>query len=69
MPWLIATLDGLGNAVPDGITLGYHLCYGSMDNKHWKEPEDLGICVSTANAISKGVNRQIVFFHVQVGRP
>ena len=65
-PWLIATLARLGNAVPDGITLGYHLCYGSMGNKHWKEPEDLGICVSAANAISKGVDRQIDFFHVPV---
>lgn len=65
-PWLIATLARLGDAVPAGITLGYHLCYGSMGNKHWKEPEDLGICVSTANAISKGVTRKIDFFHVPV---
>jgi hypothetical protein len=65
-PWLIATLARLGNAVPDGITLGYHLCYGSMGNKHWKEPEDLGICVSAANAISNGVTRSIDFFHVPV---
>ncbi|MFT5488556.1 MAG: hypothetical protein ACI9JL_004005 [Paracoccaceae bacterium] len=65
-PWLIATLARLGNAVPADITLGYHLCYGSMGNKHWKEPEDLGICVSTANAVSKGVARKIDFFHVPV---
>ena len=65
-PWLIATLARLGNAVPDGITLGFHLCYGSMGNKHWKEPEDLGICVSTASAISKGVTRRIDFFHMPV---
>ncbi len=65
-PWLIETLARLGNAVPDTITLGYHLCYGSMGNKHWKEPEDLGTCVSTANAISNGVTRRIDFFHVPV---
>ena len=65
-PWLIETLARLGDAVPDGIVLGYHLCYGSMGNRHWKEPEDLGICVSTANAISKGVNRKIDFFHMPV---
>lgn len=65
-PWLIETLARLGNAVPDGITLGYHLCYGSMGNRHWKEPEDLGICVSTANAISNDVTRKIDFFHVPV---
>lgn len=65
-PWLIETLARLGDAVPDGITLGYHLCYGSMGNKHWKEPEDLGICVSTANAIAIGVSRRIDFLHVPV---
>jgi len=65
-PWLIATLARLGNAVADGITLGYHLCYGSMGNRHWKEPEDLGICVTTANAVSMGVSRQIDFFHIPV---
>lgn len=65
-PWLIATLARLGDAVPAGITLGYHLCYGSMGNRHWKEPDDLGICVSTANAIAKGVTRTIDFFHMPV---
>ena len=65
-PWLIATLARLGEAVPDDITLGYHLCYGSMGNKHWKEPDDLGICVSSANAIARGVRRKIDFIHVPV---
>lgn len=65
-PWLVATLARLGDAVPAGITLGYHLCYGSMGNKHWKEPEDLGICVATANAIAAGVSRGIDFFHMPV---
>lgn len=66
VPWLIATLARLGDAVPADIALGYHLCYGSMGNRHWKEPEDLGNCVSAANAIAKGVARKIDFFHVPV---
>ena len=65
-PWLIETLVRLGDAVPAGITLGYHLCYGSMGNKHWKEPEDLRICIATANAVAKGVGRAIDFFHMPV---
>lgn len=65
-PWLIAILACLGNAVPDGITLGYHLCYGPIGNRHWKEPGHLGICVSTANAVSMGVRRQINFFQMPV---
>jgi hypothetical protein len=65
-PWLIATLAKLGDAVPEDITLGYHLCYGSMGNRHWKEPDDLGLCVATANAIARGVGRRIDFFHMPV---
>ena len=65
-PWLIDTLIRLGDAVPGRITLGYHLCYGSMGNKHWKEPEDLRVCVEAANAIADGVGRRIDFFHVPV---
>ena len=65
-PWLITTLARLGDAVPDGVTLGYHLCYGSMGNKHWKEPEDLNICVTTANAIARDVGRSIDYFHMPV---
>ncbi len=65
-PWLIGTLARLGDAVPSETALGYHLCYGSMGNRHWKEPEDLGVCVSTANAIARGVKRRIDFFHMPV---
>lgn len=65
-PWLIETLARLGDAVPADVGLGYHLCYGSMGNRHWKEPEDLGVCVSTATAIARGVARPIDFFHMPV---
>jgi hypothetical protein len=64
--WLIATLARLGDAIPAEAGLGYHLCYGSMGNRHWKEPEDLGVCVWTANAVAKGVSRRIDFFHMPV---
>ena len=65
-PWLVETLARLGDAIPGECGLGYHLCYGSMGNRHWKEPEDLGVCVSTANAIARGVTRRIDFFHMPV---
>ena len=65
-PWLLETLTRLGDAVPVGIRLGYHLCYGSMGNRHWKEPDDLHICVHTMNEIARGVGRRIDFFHIPV---
>lgn len=65
-PWLVETLARLGNAIPDAVGLGYHLCYGSMGNRHWKEPDDLDVCVSTATAVSRGVRRPIDYFHMPV---
>ncbi len=63
---LIERLARLGDAVPEGVELGYHLCYGSMNDRHWKEPEDLGKLVWTANAIARSVRRRIDWIHVPV---
>jgi len=46
--------------------MGFHLCYGSMNNRHWKEPNDLGMCVKVANGLVKGLSRQINFIHMPV---
>lgn len=67
-PWDVLTgqLAKLGDHVPAGVELGYHLCYGSMNNRHWKEPEDLGMCVRVSNALSQSVTRPVNFVHVPV---
>ena len=67
-PWaeLIGRLAKLGGAVPAGVDMGYHLCYGSMNNKHWKEPDDLGMCVKVINALADQVSRPINFIHMPV---
>ena len=66
--WTILTdhLAALGNHISPNIELGYHLCYGSMNNKHWKEPEDLEMCTKVSNAISKKISRAIQFIHMPV---
>lgn len=65
-PWLGDRLARLGDAVPADAELGYHLCYGSMNNRHWKEPEDLGICVETINRIAAHIGRRIDWVHMPV---
>jgi len=67
-PWktLINRLAKLGDAVPSNVDMGYHLCYGSMNNKHWKEPDDLGMCVRVSNAMAERVSRRIDFMHMPV---
>ncbi len=51
MEWdvLMSRLINLGNLVPAEVEMGFHLCYGSMNNRYWKEPNDLGMCVKVAN--------------------
>lgn len=56
----------LGNQVPSDVELGYHLCYGSMNNRHWKEPDDLGMCVAVINRIVDQISRNVQFWHVPV---
>ena len=65
---LVERLARLGEAVPAGVALGYHLCYGDMDHRHWKEPEDTGVLVGVANMISAAVGRPIDWFHLPVPR-
>ena len=66
------TLDVLtrvGEAVPAGIELGFHLCYGSPADEHLVQPKDMGLMVEMANAITSRVNRPIQFFHMPVPKP
>jgi hypothetical protein len=61
-------LREIGDAVPDRIELGYHLCYGSPADEHCVQPKDMGIMVEMTNAVAAGVRRPIQFFHMPVPR-
>lgn len=65
---LVDRLARLGDAVPEGVKLGYHLCYGDMNHRHWKEPEDTAVLVRIANAVASAVSRTIDWFHIPVPR-
>lgn len=58
----------LGRAVPPGVELGYHLCYGDMDAKHFIEPVDLTKAVELANLIIDASGRPVTWIHVPVPR-
>ena len=62
----IDVLTKVGDGVPSGIDLGYHLCYGSPADQHMVLPKDSGIMVEMTNAIAAGVKRPIQFFHMPV---
>jgi len=65
----IAELVEIGDGVPAGVELGYHLCYGSPADEHVIQPKDAGIMVEMVNAVSAGVRRPIQFFHLPVPKP
>ncbi|HVH74970.1 MAG TPA: hypothetical protein VM755_08635 [Stellaceae bacterium] len=62
----IGVLTKIGNAVPERIELGYHLCYGSPADEHCVQPKDAAIMAEIANAVAAGVRRPIQFFHMPV---
>lgn len=56
----------LGNSVPEDVELGYHLCYGAAEDKHFQEPKDAGNLVRVANAIHANLIRRLDFLHMPV---
>ncbi|MGA9866431.1 MAG: hypothetical protein WBQ75_08320 [Acetobacteraceae bacterium] len=63
-----ATLGRLGDAVPAGVELGFHLCYGSPADEHLVQPRDTAILVEVMNGIGAAVRRRIDYMHIPVPR-
>ncbi|MGH2468601.1 MAG: hypothetical protein ACRDGF_00895 [Chloroflexota bacterium] len=61
-----ANFARLGAAVPADVELGFHLCYGDLDAKHFVQPEDATKMVEMANLIARSVERPIVWLHMPV---
>lgn len=63
---IVDRLVRLGDAVPTGVEMGYHLCYGSFGGKHFVEPKDMGAMVRLTNAVCAGVRRPVDWVHMPV---
>src|SRR5262249_22019382 len=61
-------LIDLGNCVPAGIDLLFHLCYGDSNHRHVVEPTDMNDMVEFTNRISCGITRPIQLIHMPVPR-
>jgi methionine synthase II (cobalamin-independent) len=53
-------------AVPADVELGFHLCYGDWEGKHFVEPKDATKMVELANLIASTVERPIAYIHMPV---
>jgi len=67
---MLARLARVSGYVPPDVELGFHLCYGDVDGRHFIEPQDAGRMVELANALTRALSRPIAYFHmpVPVGR-
>lgn len=63
---IVDHLARLCAAVPDDVELGVHLCYGSMNNRHWKEPADTANLTAVANRLAEALDRRIDWLHLPV---
>jgi methionine synthase II (cobalamin-independent) len=65
---IIERLLRYGSYVPAQVEMGYHLCYGDYEHKHFKEPEDASKLVKVANALAAGLDRPLNWIHLPVPR-
>ena len=63
---VIGRIKRLMAAVPKDVELGFHLCYGDWDAKHFIEPLDATKLVEVANALSAAATRPITYIHMPV---
>lgn len=62
-------LDGmarLGNAVPAGVEMGYHLCYGTPKDEHLVMPKDLAVCIEMTAGLLLRLSRPLDYLHLPV---
>jgi len=52
--------------IPQDVELGFHICYGDANGRHFVEPRDTAKMVELANAIATNVKHPIAYFHMPV---
>jgi methionine synthase II (cobalamin-independent) len=65
---IIERLIRYGQRIPAQVELGYHLCYGDYEHRHFKEPGDSSKLVKISNALAAGLDRPLHWIHLPVPR-
>lgn len=63
---VIERMKRLIASVPADVELGFHLCYGDWDAKHFIEPLNATKLVEVANALTAAATRSITCIHMPV---
>ncbi|GAA2174246.1 hypothetical protein GCM10009846_19450 [Agrococcus versicolor] len=63
---VVERLRDVGAWVPAAVELGYHLCYGDVEEAHFVQPEDAGTLASVVRALLATTTRPIAWIHLPV---
>jgi hypothetical protein len=63
---IIERTHRLCREIPEGVELGFHLCYGDFEAKHFIEPLDASSMVSLGNALVKNAGHAVSYVHMPV---
>lgn len=63
---ILSRLARISRSIPSDVELGFHLCYGDVDGRHFIEPEDSGKLVELANALTARIAHPIAYVHMPV---
>lgn len=63
---ILERLTRMGMLVPADVEMGYHLCYGDSQHKHFCEPADTRLLVNIANGVAAGLTRPLNWIHLPV---
>jgi len=73
VPWFDDVLDGVveraarqASVVPDDVEVGYHLCYGDVEEAHFVQPVDTGVLTGFAAGLLQRSPRPITWLHLPV---
>jgi SAM-dependent methyltransferase len=65
---ILERLLRISRHVPPDVQIGFHLCYGDVQHRHFKEPADAGKLVEVANALAASLGRPLTWIHLPVPR-
>jgi hypothetical protein len=63
---IIERTNRLCRDIPEAVELGFHLCYGDFEAKHFIEPLDAASMVSLGNALVKNAGHTVSYVHMPV---
>ncbi|QIZ98598.1 hypothetical protein [Leifsonia sp. PS1209] len=73
VPWFDDVLGGVveravrqAAAVPADVEVGYHLCYGDVEEAHFVQPTDAGHLADVLGGVLGAATRPITWFHLPV---